>query len=160
MTERIGDQLPNYKKIVIGYIGSARIKGFEISASSLFSDWLRLAGNYSYLDGKDTGPIPYYNGNELAGRPRHDLALSFDVIHRAGKLSYEYQRIGANYLDPANQMKIPARDIHNVALRWNPFDMETALTVEGRNLTDNRMSDVSGFPLPGRSLFVTVSYKH
>ena len=141
-------------------IGSARIKGFEISASSHFSDWLRLAGNYSYLDGKDTGPIPYYNGNELAGRPRHDLALSFDVIHRVGKLSYEYQRIGANYLDPANQMKIPARDIHNVALRWSPFDMATALTVEGRNITDNRLSDVSGFPLPGRSLFVTLSYKH
>jgi len=140
-------------------IGSARIKGIEISASSLFSSWLRLSGNYSYLDGIDTGPIPYYNRNDLPGRPRHELAFSFDVIHRVGKLSYEYQRIGANYLDPANQMKVPARDIHNVALRWSPFGAQTALTLEGRNLTDNRISDVSGFPLPGRSLFATLSYE-
>jgi outer membrane cobalamin receptor len=141
-------------------IGAARIKGCEISFSSLVSTRLRVAGNYTFLDGKDTGPIPYYNGNELPGRPKHDLAVFFDFMHRVGNLSYEYHRIGPNYLDPANQMRVPARDIHNLALRWNTFQKGVALTLEGRNLTDNRVSDVNGFPLPGRSYFVTVSYQH
>jgi len=36
-----------------------------------------------------------------------------------------------------------------------------ALTVglEVRNLTSNQISDVSGFPLPGRALFGTVTVK-
>jgi outer membrane receptor protein involved in Fe transport len=29
------------------------------------------------------------------------------------------------------------------------------VTVEGKNLGDRRVSDVGGFPLPGRSLFVS-----
>ena len=141
-------------------IGAARIKGWEVSFSTLFAGWLRLGGNYAYLDGEDTGPIPYYNGNELPGRPRHDAALFLEYLHRIGKLSYEYHRIGANYLDPANQMKVPARDIHNIALRWDVFGRGASLTLEGRNLTDNRISDVNGFPLPGRSYFVTLGYRN
>ena len=141
-------------------IGSARIRGCEVSFSSLFSDWLRLAGNYTYLDGKDTGPIPHRNGNELPGRPKHDLAVFADLTHRAGELSYEYHRISENYLDPANQLRVPSRDIHNLALRWNGLGRGLSLTLEGRNLTNDRVSDVSGFPLPGRSYFVTVSYRY
>ncbi len=140
-------------------IGSARIRGWELSCSSLLFDWLRLAGNYAYLDGRDTGPIPYYNGNDLPGRPKHDLSVAVDLIRREGKLTYEYQRIGENYLDPANQMLVPARNIHNAALRWNLYHAQASLTLEGRNLTDNRISDVNGFPLPGRSYFVTLSYE-
>jgi iron complex outermembrane receptor protein len=140
-------------------IGAARIRGWEISSSALVFDWLRVAGNYAYLDGKDTGPIPYYNGNDLPGRPKHDLALSVDLARHGGKLSYEYHRIGENYLDPANQTLVPARNIHNAALRWNLFHA-ASLTLEGRNFTDDRISDVNGFPLPGRSYFVTLSYEN
>jgi outer membrane cobalamin receptor len=141
-------------------IGAARIKGWEVSASALFASRVRLGGNYAYLDGKDTGPIPYYNGNDLAGRPRSDGAVFVEYTRRSGKLSYEYHRIGSNYLDPANQTRVPARDLHNLALRWDLFGSGASFTIEGRNLTDNRVSDVSGFPLPGRSYFVTLGYRN
>ena len=40
------------------------------------------------------------------------------------------------------------------------FGSGASLTLEGRNLTDNRISDVNGFPLPGRSYFVTLGYRN
>lgn len=141
-------------------IGAARITGFEVSFSSLVSSWLRVAGNYTYLDGKDTGPIPYYNGNELPGRPKHDVGVFLDLSRRQGRISYEYHRLSENYLDPANQTSVPERNLHNAALRWTGFGKGIALTLEGRNLSNDRVSDVSGFPLPGRSYFVTLSYQY
>lgn len=141
-------------------IGKARIRGVELSFSSLVSGRLRLSGNYTYLDGEDTGPIPYYNGNDLPGRPKHDLAAQVDFSRRSVTLSYEYHRISANYLDPANQSMVPARNIHNAAVRWTGLGRGLAMTIEGRNLADDRVSDVSGFPLPGRSYFVTMSYQY
>ncbi|UCG52830.1 MAG: TonB-dependent receptor [Candidatus Latescibacterota bacterium] len=140
-------------------IGSARIRGLEISFSSQLGDHLRLAGNYTYLRSKDTGPIPYYNGNDLPSRPRHDLSLFSDVLLETWRFSYELHQIGENYLDPANHKKVAKRKIHNLAVEWRPFANGVSLAAEARNLTDNQVSDVSGFPLPGRSFFVTVGYQ-
>jgi outer membrane cobalamin receptor len=141
-------------------IGAARIKGWEVSFSTLLAERVRLGGNYTYLDGKDTGPIPYYNGNDLPGRPKNDAAVFAEYVHRAGRLTYEYHRIGSNYLDPANQMKVPARNLHNIALRLDLFGSGASFTIEGRNLGDDRVSDVNGFPLPGRSYFMTLGYRN
>ena len=118
-----------------------------------------MGGNYSYLDSRDTSPIPYYNGNQLPSRPRHTVGFSLDVLLVRWKLSYELNHIGENYLDPANQMVVPPREIHNAAAQWRPFGNGVSVAFEGRNLSDNQISDVSGFPLPGRSFFVTLGYQ-
>ncbi|UCH83715.1 MAG: TonB-dependent receptor, partial [Candidatus Latescibacterota bacterium] len=140
-------------------IGAARIRGVEMSFSSMVGDHLRLGANYTHLDSRDTGPIPYYNGNELPARPRDDAGAFVDLFLRRWKLSYELHHIGANYLDPANHIQVPARNIHNIAAEWRPFGNGTSITAEARNLSDNQISDVNGFPLPGRSVFVTVGYR-
>jgi iron complex outermembrane receptor protein len=139
-------------------IGSARIRGLELSFSTKIGDRLRLAGNYSHLDSKDTGDIPFYHGNELPGRPQDDVALFVDVSFLRWNVSYELHRIGKNYLDPANQKLVPAREIHSVAVRLN-LGEKVSLTTQAQNLTDDRISDVSGFPLPGRSFYVTLAYR-
>ncbi len=139
-------------------ISSARIRGWEISFS-LIADQLRLAGNYTHLETEDTGPIPFYRGNELPGRPTNDIALFVDYTLERWKLSYELHRIGSNFLDPANRQRVPAREIHNAAANLKPFGRALSLTVEGRNLADKRIGDVNGFPLPGRSFFATLSYQ-
>ncbi len=140
-------------------INSARISGWEVSFSSLFWNRLRLAGNYARLNGRDTGPIPYYNGNRLPGRPRDEASLAADYAFRRWNVAYEFQWMGPNYLDPANLSLVPGREIHGAAVRWNALDERLVLSAEGRNLTNNQISDVNGFPLPGRSFFVTVAFQ-
>ncbi|NIO02234.1 MAG: TonB-dependent receptor [Candidatus Latescibacteria bacterium] len=141
-------------------IGSAVIKGWEISCSSFITDRFGLSGNYTRLDTEDTSSIPFYKGNQLASRPENEFALFFDWIHAKWKVTYELHYIGANFLDRANLQEVPAREIHNVVVRIDmPVD-GLSITAEGRNITDNRVSDVSGFPLPGRTLYTTLSYKY
>ena len=140
-------------------IGSARIYGWETSFSSMFGERFRLSGNYTYLNARDTGPIPYYNGNDLPSRPKHEVGVFTDLMLGPWKFTYEFHYIGENYLDPANHMQVPAREIHNLAVKRWLFGGGMSLSAEGRNLTDNQVSDVNGFPLPGRSVFVTLSYQ-
>lgn len=137
-------------------IGAARIQGWELSLSTLWWHTLRLAGNYTRLDSRDTGPIPYYNGNWLPGRPRDDLALFLDFTPGRWSVGYELHWLGKNYLKPANFEIVPDRKIHNVIGKITFFSGHASLSAEARNIADNQISDVGGFPLPGRSFYVTL----
>jgi hypothetical protein len=59
-----------------------------------------------------------------------------------------------DFLDRANRQPTPARTLTGatVSMRFGPL---LRATIEGRNLGDVRAADVAGFPLPGRSLFVS-----
>ena len=137
-------------------IGSASVRGFEATFSGSARRLLRLSGHYALLDGRDTGPIPYYNGNRLAGRPVHQASGRIEMTRTSWKAGYELHYIGSNYLDQANMTLVPARTIHNALLELSSAGFSVSL--EGRNLGDDRISDVNGFPLPGRSFYATVSY--
>jgi len=141
-------------------IGSTLIEGWELSFSGSFRKRLHLSGNYTRLETEDTSDIPYYNGKRLAGRPENEFSLFADWLHRRGKIGYELHYIGSNFLDRANMQEIPARRIHNVIVRFDTPLEGLSVTAEGRNLTDNRISDVQGFPLPGRTLYATLSYEY
>jgi outer membrane receptor protein involved in Fe transport len=140
-------------------IGAARIRGWEFSIAAGLGTGLRISANYTRLDTEDTSDIPYYQGNELAGRPRDDAALAASYRTRWWGATWETHYIGANFLDRANMQEIPARVIHNaIAQAFTPVS-GLSISVEVRNLTDDRVYDVSGFPLPGRSVYTTLSYK-
>ena len=51
---------------------------------------------------------------------------------------------------------VPARTIHNAMIELSSHGL--SISFEGRNLGDDRINDVNGFPLPGRSFYSTVSY--
>ncbi len=141
-------------------IGSASIRGFEISASGLIADYLRLSVNYTRLDSKDTSPIPYYNGNELPGRPRDEASLSSELFSRRWSVTWEFHYMGSNYLDRANLARSGERKIHDLILVLRSPAHGISLSLEGHNLSDERIYDVSGFPLPGRTLFATIGYSN
>jgi iron complex outermembrane receptor protein len=140
-------------------IGSARIKGWELSITAGIGANLMFSANYTRLDTEDTSEIPYYNGNQLAGRPRDSAVFAIAYRSPRWRTAIESNYIGANYLDRANMQAVPARIIHNAVLEWCTPAPGVSVSFLARNLTDNRVSDVSGYPLPGRSFFTTLSYK-
>lgn len=141
-------------------ISSARIRGWEMSASARLGGRLDAAVNYARLDARDTGPIPYYHGNRLPSRPRDDLSVSASYRWRILRGTVEYHYLGSNYLNRANHDAVAARHLANAALRVHTPLTGLALTVEARNITDNQISDVAGFPLPGRAFFTTLGYSY
>lgn len=140
-------------------IGASVIRGIELSWSATLRRALTVSGNYCRLDSRDVGPIPYYNGNALPGRPEHQASLSVDYGARRWRAGYELCFIGSNYLDRANQKTVEARAIHNLSLVLKPFAEGLSFTIEGYNLGDERASDVSGFPLPGRSARASMRFE-
>ncbi|HEX6790702.1 MAG TPA: TonB-dependent receptor [Candidatus Krumholzibacteria bacterium] len=140
-------------------IGAARIRGIEttVSASAGVMD---VSAGYTWLDSEDTSDIPYYRGNDLPSRPRHDLNASLSYPWRALRATWEFQYLGANYMDRANLRQAHARSLHSLVLALRTPLEGVSLTVEGRNLTDEQAVDVSGFPLPGRSVYSTLGYRY
>jgi iron complex outermembrane receptor protein len=136
-------------------VGSADISGHEVSWSVSALGHLRLYGNYTFQDARDTSDT-FSQGNQLPGRPRHELHQGIEAFAGLGALSYEFDYISQNFLDRANLRPVDNRLLHNVTLTLTPLGKHLKLTFEAKNLTDNQVGDFRGFPLPGRSFFGTV----
>ncbi|MDJ0782622.1 MAG: TonB-dependent receptor [Desulfosarcinaceae bacterium] len=139
-------------------IDSARLQGFELSWALDLGAHLGLSGNYTYQDTENTSDIPYLQGNELPGRPRHAVFQRVEAFNALAKLFYEYHYLSENYIDQANLEEVDSRNIHNLGLTLYPAD-GLSLTVEAKNISDQQISDVLGYPLPGRSYLASVLYK-
>ena len=97
--------------------------------------------------------------NQLAGRPGNDVMLVGSYRLDRWKFTWEAHHIGSNYLDRANMREVGVRNLHNAVLQLFFAVPGLTLSLEGRNLTDNRLADISGFPLPGRSFYATLNLK-
>ncbi|HSG29644.1 MAG TPA: TonB-dependent receptor [Candidatus Krumholzibacterium sp.] len=140
-------------------IGGARIRGVELSFAGNLPRGLGVSGNYCWLESRDTGPIPYYNGKDLPGRPGHKASLSIDYSRSRWSASYRIDRIGSNYLDRYNTKEVRKRDLHGIRLVLKPIGDKISLVVEADNLGNERAYDVSGFPLPGRSWYTSMIFQ-
>jgi iron complex outermembrane receptor protein len=140
-------------------IGAAAIRGAELSAAAEAGRAFSIALNYTFLDTEDTGDIPYYSGNRLPSRPRHLLNAALTCRRRDWQLCYELHHLGSNYLDRANTELALRRTMHDLILDRR-LGAGFSVTLEGRNLTDERVSDVGGFPLPGRLFYTTLGYRY
>lgn len=141
-------------------IGSAEVLGAELSLQVRAWERLSLKANYTFQDARDRSDIPSRRDNELAGIPPHEVYLRSELqAGRRWRPFYELAFTSANFTDAANLREVPSRTIHTVGLRTLLFDGALSLTFEARNLTDDQVQDVAGFPLPGRSFFGTVAYR-
>jgi iron complex outermembrane receptor protein len=152
-------------------IDAASIRGHEVSMRLAFLDRLLLTANYTHQDAINESRE--YHGNRLPGRPedeayaRLELAWSpdrplpwvpFGIQPWPGRIYYDVDLIAGNFLERANLDAAVSREYHGVGvdltLPWHGL----RIAWEMKNATDDQTSDAADFPLPGRSMFVTVSY--
>jgi iron complex outermembrane receptor protein len=154
-------------------VTAARVRGHEASLRGRLWQRLGLVANYTHQDARDVGDVTFLRGKRLPGRPadeafgRVELGWSpgrpLPLVPGAarawpGRLFYEASVIAGNFLDRANVRRVDRRVIHDVGLEVALPLPRTRVTLEAKNAGDDRTRDVLGFPLPGRLLFVTVSY--
>jgi len=144
---------------------SARVVGLELGWST--SAWrrrLRWLGAYTLLHTQPT----------LGGRPRHRLfsRLSLgDQPTAKGRIFYSFDLSGGTYLDNNRRMYMPVRTLHGAGIEMEPVQ-NVRFAIEARNLLNTRqtlwrppvgdpivvpLSDFIGYPLPGRSFWLTLS---
>ena len=136
-------------------IASARIDGEELTARLEAPHGLGLTAELTRMTTRDTGPYAFWAGRRLPLRPALQGALRLDWRHGGFRVVGDLQYIGDDYLDRANLQPVPARTLLGTSVSFAPRGGALTFTVEGRNLGDDHVSDVGGFPLPGRACFVS-----
>jgi vitamin B12 transporter len=161
-------------------VGEADFVGAE---GRLMLGWrgLRLESSATFLDTENRSGLAESNGKPLPGRPRWTVAggLSWRGLvagHRitpAVELHFEHDA----FWDTAGRRPMPDRLQIDARLAWTLPGGRVTLAVDARNLLDRLQADVLrlpepaagplthpqavsdqlGYPLPGRSVFFTVS---
>ncbi len=134
-------------------IARARIRGEELSARLGPWSGAALTVGVTRMFTRDDGPVPFWNGRRLPLRPAQEGFARLDWRRGGFRVVTDLQYIGDDYLDRANLQRAPDRLLAGASLSFSPHAGALRLTVEGKNLGDDRASDVGGFPLPGRALF-------
>ncbi|MDI1482352.1 TonB-dependent receptor [Polyangium sp. y55x31] len=158
-----------------GNVDAARIAGAEVSAS-LTSTHLATTLSYTLMHTENLGEDPLSRGRPLPGRPLHDL--SYDAAYRFGpvRLRYGIDAVAGTTVDTAGTILVPPRLFHSAGASLDvPRSSSLRIGVEVQNLFDVRtlrvpsplsrtsvavpVSDFLGFPLPGRTVWVTLKFR-
>jgi iron complex outermembrane receptor protein len=152
----------------------ASILGLEASAE-LRARGLRTTLSYTLLATENLSPDPLSEGRPLPGRPVHDLA--YDASYSIGPLRVRYglDALAGTTVDVEGTRGLPARVLHSAGASVNiPFVRGLRASIEVQNLFHLRtlyvtsplrnapvatpVSDFLGFPLPGRSAWISIHY--
>ncbi len=136
-------------------VARARIRGEELSLRLAAARGFAASLGATRLDARDHGPVPHWHGRRLPLRPAAQGFLRLDGRRGRFRAVGDLQYIGADFLDRANLRSVPDRLLAGASLSFEPGVAGLRITVEGRNLGDDRVSDVGGFPLPGRAVFAS-----
>lgn len=152
--------LQNSQRTVKAFnLESARVEGVELTARRAWGSGIAVASSYTLQYARNDGPSPVYHGKALPYEPVHDLYVRTSYYGGCLGAWHEYHFESESYRDRANlpeNLSSPSH-VHNVGVRWEIVrDLLTA-TAEVRNLADRRLVDVEGFPLPGRTFFLTLT---
>ncbi|MFH1502185.1 MAG: TonB-dependent receptor [Candidatus Eisenbacteria bacterium] len=151
--------LQNSQRTVKAFnLESARIEGIELTARRTFGTRLHLSASYTYQNARNDGPSPTYHGKLLPYEPVHDLFVRSEWDAGRASVWHEYHARGEAYRDRANlpENRSPASHVHNLGGSVEVVPGALTLSLEVRNLTDETLLDVEGYPLPGRTFYATL----
>ena len=148
-------------------VDSAEIAGAEGSARISYLDTLDFQVDYTYQRAVNTSEVDYLNGNYLPLRPLHEFHTGLDLTFEHWAAGSEGLFVGAVFKDRTNETTNyeASRWIFNAHLSYSFFgrshrDQEELLaTIEVKNIMNTRVSDIVGFPLPGRTVYGTLTYR-
>ena len=138
-------------------MGRALLRGVETRIEARLLPRLALRGNYAYQRAENRTPFSFERGNDLPNAPRQRLNTHASLDLGRAEIYGEFSRESRHFLDRANLRTVPVRVLYNLG-GTVPLVEGIALSWELRNLTDNQVADLWGYPLPGRSYGVSVDY--
>jgi iron complex outermembrane receptor protein len=136
-------------------VAAARLFGEETEVRVGYGG-VELSASTAWLSATDRSPIAFYHGRTLPQRAAREAYLRLAWHGRAWMLAGDVEYAGDTYLDRANFRRAPSRTLVGASIARSFHAL--SLLVEGRNLGDQLVEDVAGFPLPGRMLFVSLSF--
>lgn len=138
---------------------TARVQGAEAEASIRPSRHVDARASYTLTFSKNLRDDPRFYLKEVPYRPRHRVVGQVTAGIERARARAEVDFQSAQYMNRTNTLELPARALVNVgatAQVWRGPDI--ALAADLKNVFDVQSSDFAGYPLPGRALYVTLSF--
>lgn len=151
-------------------VDAADIRGVELSAQLDLLDMFKGDVSYTYQAAINQSDVQFLRGRYLPLRPLHEMtaALSYynDSIEVGGEAAY----VGAVFRDRTNEPTayVGPRWLFHLFASWNIFEERSddgrineklSVGLELRNVFNERVVDIAGFPLPGRAIYGVLSYQ-
>ena len=151
-------------RVTTGNVGRARILGVEASASVDWRSYLRFLGQTTFTDARDMENVSGSYGKQLPYRPRlrayarpelRNLAL---VGRWRWGIYADLDVTSGNYLGSSNLAEVKARVLFGAGGQISAPHWGLRLVASAQNLADTPVVDFAGYPLPGRSVFLTLHW--
>jgi outer membrane receptor protein involved in Fe transport len=148
----------------VGNIDRARVSGVEQDGVVAIGRRLRVVLLATYLEARDDGSILARKGRLLPLRPRWhayarpELRRALPRRGIAATVFVEGDLRTGGYTDPANVVVQPSRLLLGAGAALEIPRAGLRFTLSGKNLTDSRLLDLKEYPLPGRSVFLSLMW--
>ena len=160
-------------------IGDTQGYGAELIASARLEQTLSVTASYTRLVTEQVSSDVSVDGKPVPRRPGHVLYTRADVerelLHRSMSVWIDAAYQSESFLDPASLGRTPHRLLVGTGARVEVIP-QLGISLAVANAGDRRiaylpldpgakpsptpLTDVSGFPLPGRSFYVSVDWTH
>lgn len=143
----------------------ALIQGMEFSARVAWAERLSGWASYTFQEAKDASDLPATAGKYIPGRPKNELdaGIAWKEAWRpwfGTRLFGDVNVMSGNYIDTQNLVEVNRRTLLEAGATAAFGKAETlAFTFSVKNLLNEHIDDVVGYPLPGRSYWGTVEVK-
>ena len=141
-------------------VGSAHVTGHELRLEAHGPFGTSLSANYTHQDPENRSPFPEFHGKQIPSLPSDEVYARTTLARARWSLTYEFDYRSTVYLDQANLLdRSPAYTTHSFSVELRPFlEQDLRLGLQLQNVTNEQVSDVVGYPVPGRAFYVTLSY--
>jgi vitamin B12 transporter len=142
-------------------LGKVDIRGLDLSAKTRYqlnNKWAALfAVNYTYQDAVDvTDPASSYYKNNIPYTPQHTGAFNAGITDERIGLFFNHILSSHRYYLSENvpAYRVPGFSVTDVSLSWmfKFSGLPVASSVEVNNLFDTNYAFIRSFPMPGRSV--------
>jgi outer membrane receptor protein involved in Fe transport len=153
-------------------LSSAEVRGVELAFDVgvplalpmlPFLDRLRVEGSFTSQDARQHSDAPYYDERWVPYASPRELFLRTELVHDrpGGRVSirHEYRFFDRFYRDRANRpdRKVTPRRLHAFGVRAGLLSDRLGLDLDVDNAFDAHIDDVYGFPIPGRTISLTLA---
>ncbi len=135
-------------------VARTRTRGAELALGLAPADGLTVQANYSWIEARNRTEGSANEGNALARRPEHSVAVVADYAARGGwGLGATLAHVSGSFDNATNRRAIPG---HVTADIRGSYAITARIELYGRvtNLFDETYETVSFFGQPGRQAFV------
>jgi outer membrane cobalamin receptor len=147
-----------------GNVSRARVWGAENELRLGVGRSFRLTGQATFSEARDAGDVAARRGRLLPAHPRWrgylrpELHRHFQWAGLAAGAFVDGDASAGAYMDTNNLNAVEPRLLIGAGLLLDVVRAGLRLAISARNLTDVRTNDIPYYPLPGRSVFLSLTW--